>query len=155
LFYSGIRPAVNVGLSVSRVGGAAQIKAMKQVAGRLRLELAQYRELAAFAQFGSDLDAATQAQLNRGEKLVELLKQGQYKPVPVEEQVLAIFCGVNGYLDDIPTKSISKFESEFINYVKINKPEIINEIVDKKALSDELTAKIKATVEEFKKQFTA
>jgi len=155
LFYSGIRPAVNVGLSVSRVGGAAQIKAMKQVAGRLRLELAQYRELAAFAQFGSDLDAATQAQLNRGEKLVELLKQGQYKPVPVEEQVLAIFCGVNGYLDDIPTKSVSKFESEFINYVKINKPEIINEIVDKKALSDELTAKIKATVEEFKKQFTA
>lgn len=155
LFYSGIRPAVNVGLSVSRVGGAAQIKAMKQVAGRLRLELAQYRELAAFAQFGSDLDAATQAQLNRGEKLVELLKQGQYQPVPVEEQVLAIFCGVNGYLDDIPTKSVSKFESEFINYVKINKPEIINEISEKKALSDELTAKIKATVEEFKKQFTA
>ncbi len=155
LFYSGIRPAVNVGLSVSRVGGAAQIKAMKQVAGRLRLELAQYRELAAFAQFGSDLDAATQAQLNRGEKLVELLKQGQYQPVPVEEQVLAIFCGVNGYLDDIPTKSVAKFEAEFINYVKINKPEIINEIVEKKALSDELTAKIKATVEEFKKQFTA
>ncbi|MCX8083423.1 MAG: F0F1 ATP synthase subunit alpha [Calditerrivibrio sp.] len=155
LFYSGIRPAVNVGLSVSRVGGAAQIKAMKQVAGRLRLELAQYRELAAFAQFGSDLDAATQAQLNRGEKLVELLKQGQYEPVPVEEQVIAIFCGVNGYLDDIPTKSVRKFESEFINYVKINKPEILNEIVEKKALSDELIDKIKATVVEFKKQFTA
>jgi F-type H+-transporting ATPase subunit alpha len=155
LFYSGIRPAVNVGLSVSRVGGAAQIKAMKQVAGRLRLELAQYRELAAFAQFGSDLDAATQAQLNRGEKLVELLKQGQYQPVPVEEQILAIFCGVNGYLDDIPTKSIAKFESEFLNYVKINKPEIVNEIVEKKALSDDLNARIKATVEEFKKQFTA
>jgi len=155
LFYSGIRPAVNVGLSVSRVGGAAQIKAMKQVAGRLRLELAQYRELAAFAQFGSDLDAATQAQLNRGEKLVELLKQGQYQPVPVEEQILAIFCGVNGYLDDIPTKSIAKFESEFLNYVKINKPEIVNEIVEKKAISDDLNARIKATVEEFKKQFTA
>jgi len=155
LFYSGIRPAVNVGLSVSRVGGAAQVKAMKQVAGRLRLELAQYRELAAFAQFGSDLDAATQAQLNRGEKLVELLKQGQYQPVPVEEQILAIFCGVNGYLDDIPTKSIAKFESEFLNYVKINKPEIVNEIVEKKALSDDLNARIKATVEEFKKQFTA
>jgi len=118
LFYSGIRPAVNVGLSVSRVGGAAQIKAMKQVAGRLRLELAQYRELAAFAQFGSDLDAATQAQLNRGEKLVELLKQGQYEPVAVEEQVVAIFCGVTGYLDDIPTKSVRKFESELVNYVK-------------------------------------
>lgn len=155
LFYSGIRPAVNVGLSVSRVGGAAQIKAMKQVAGRLRLELAQYRELAAFAQFGSDLDAATQAQLNRGEKLVELLKQGQYEPVPVEEQVIAIFCGVNGYLDDIPTKSIRKFESELISYIKINKSAIIEEIKDKKALSDELTSTLKATVEEFKKQFTA
>jgi len=93
---------------------------MKQVAGRLRLELAQYRELAAFAQFGSDLDAATQAQLNRGEKLVELLKQGQYEPVAVEEQVVAIFCGVTGYLDDIPTKSVRKFESELVNYVKIN-----------------------------------
>ncbi|MEF3254217.1 MAG: F0F1 ATP synthase subunit alpha [Deferribacterales bacterium] len=155
LFYSGIRPAVNVGLSVSRVGGAAQIKAMKQVAGRLRLELAQYRELAAFAQFGSDLDAATQAQLNRGEKLVELLKQGQYEPVPVEEQVLSIFCGVNGYLDDIPTRSVRKFESEFINYVKINKPAILQEIREKKALSDELMNNMKAAVEEFKKQFTA
>ncbi|MCA1926875.1 MAG: F0F1 ATP synthase subunit alpha [Calditerrivibrio sp.] len=155
LFYSGIRPAVNVGLSVSRVGGSAQIKAMKQVAGRLRLELAQYRELAAFAQFGSDLDAATQAQLNRGEKLVELLKQGQYEPVPVEEQILGIFCGVNGYLDDVPTKSIRKFESELISYIKINKSAIIEEIKEKKALSDELTSTLKATVEEFKKQFTA
>ena len=155
LFYSGIRPAVNVGLSVSRVGGSAQIKAMKQVAGRLRLELAQFRELAAFAQFGSDLDAATQAQLNRGEKLVEILKQGQYTPVPVEEQILSIFSGVNGLLDDIPTKSITKFEIELINYVRTNKPEIINEIREKKALSDELTQKIKEVIFEFKKQFSA
>ena len=155
LFYSGIRPAVNVGLSVSRVGGSAQIKAMKQVAGRLRLELAQFRELAAFAQFGSDLDAATQAQLNRGEKLVEILKQGQYTPVPVEEQILSIFSGVNGLLDDIPTKSITKFEIELINYVRTNKPEIINEIREKKALSDELTQKIKEVILEFKKQFSA
>jgi F-type H+-transporting ATPase subunit alpha len=155
LFYSGIRPAVNVGLSVSRVGGSAQIKAMKQVAGRLRLELAQFRELAAFAQFGSDLDAATQAQLNRGEKLVEILKQGQYTPVPVEEQILSIFSGVNGLLDDIPTKSITKFEIGLINYVRTNKPEIINEIREKKALSDELTQKIKEVIFEFKKQFSA
>lgn len=155
LFYSGIRPAVNVGLSVSRVGGSAQIKAMKQVAGRLRLELAQYRELAAFAQFGSDLDAATQAQLNRGEKLVELLKQGQYAPVPVEEQILSIFAGVNGLLDDIPTKSITKFDTELLNYVRTNKPEILTEINEKKALSDELTKKMKDTIIEFKKQFSA
>lgn len=155
LFYSGIRPAVNVGLSVSRVGGAAQIKAMKQVAGRLRLELAQFRELAAFAQFGSDLDAATQAQLNRGEKLVEILKQGQYAPVPVEEQVMAIFAGVNGLIDDIPTKSVTKFEAELLTYIKTNKPEILQEIREKKSLSDELTNKMKEAVLEFKKQFSA
>lgn len=155
LFYSGIRPAVNVGLSVSRVGGSAQVKAMKQVAGRLRLELAQFRELAAFAQFGSDLDAATQAQLNRGAKLVEALKQGQYVPEAVEEQVLTIFSGVNGLLDDIPTKSITKFLPELINYIKTNKPEILNEIREKKTISDELTGKMKEMVAEFKKQFTA
>ncbi|MGA1861715.1 F0F1 ATP synthase subunit alpha [Deferribacter thermophilus] len=155
LFYSGIRPAVNVGLSVSRVGGSAQIKAMKQVAGRLRLDLAQYRELAAFAQFGSDLDAATRAQLNRGEKLVEILKQGQYQPVPVEEQVLIIFTGVNGYLDDIPTKSVQRFEKEFISYVKTNKPDILEDIRTKKALDDDLTNRMKAAIEEFKKQFNA
>ncbi|MCB4203632.1 F0F1 ATP synthase subunit alpha [Deferribacterales bacterium Es71-Z0220] len=155
LFYSGIRPAVNVGLSVSRVGGSAQIKAMKQVAGRLRLELAQFRELAAFAQFGSDLDAATQAQLNRGEKLVEILKQGQYSPVPVEEQIISIFAGVNGLVDDIPTKSVTKFEAELLTYIKTNKPEILQEIREKKALSDELTAKMKEAVLEFKKQFSA
>ncbi len=154
LFYSGIRPAVNVGLSVSRVGGSAQIKAMKKVAGTLRLDLAQYRELAAFAQFGSDLDAATQAQLNRGEKLVEILKQGQYVPMPVEEQILIIFAGVNGLLDDIPTKEIVRFESELLSYVKTNNKEILDEIRNKKALSDELTDKMKSVIEEYKKQFS-
>lgn len=155
LFYSGIRPAVNVGISVSRVGGSAQIKAMKQVAGRLRLDLAQFRELAAFAQFGSDLDAATQAQLNRGAKLVEILKQGQYKPFPVAEQIAIIFAGVNGLLDDVATSSLAKFEAEYLSYLKSSKPEIIEEINTKKALSDELTAKMKAAVAEFKKVFTA
>ncbi len=154
LFYSGIRPAVNVGLSVSRVGGSAQIKAMKKVAGTLRLDLAQYRELAAFAQFGSDLDAATQAQLNRGAKLVEVLKQGQYVPMAVEEQILIIFAGVNGLLDDIDTHDIVRFESEFLSYVKTNNKAILDEIREKKALSDELTDKMKSAVEEFKKQFS-
>ncbi|GAB1537011.1 F0F1 ATP synthase subunit alpha [Geovibrio sp. ADMFC3] len=155
LFYSGIRPAVNVGLSVSRVGGSAQIKAMKQVAGRLRLDLAQFRELAAFAQFGSDLDAATQAQLKRGEKLVEILKQAQYVPFPVEEQVAVIFCGVNGLLDDVPTAALGKFEKEFISYLKNSKGDILNSIRTEKALSNELTDKLKGAVEEFKKMFAA
>jgi F-type H+-transporting ATPase subunit alpha len=155
LFYSGIRPAVNVGISVSRVGGSAQIKAMKQVAGRLRLDLAQFRELAAFAQFGSDLDAATQAQLNRGAKLVEILKQGQYKPFNVAEQIAIIFAGVNGLLDDVATSALAKFEGEYLSYLKSSKPEILEEINTKKALSDELTAKMKAAVAEFKKVFTA
>lgn len=155
LFYSGIRPAVNVGLSVSRVGGSAQIKAMKQVAGRLRLDLAQFRELAAFAQFGSDLDAATQAQLKRGEKLVEILKQAQYVPVPVEEQVAVIFCGVNGLLDDVPTAALGKFEKEFISFLKNSKGDILNSIRTEKALSNELTDKLKGAVEEFKKMFAA
>jgi F-type H+-transporting ATPase subunit alpha len=154
LFYSGIRPAVNVGLSVSRVGGSAQVKAMKKVAGTLRLDLAQFRELAAFAAFGSDLDAATQAQLNRGEKLVEILKQGQYVPVPVEEQIFIIFAGVNGLIDDIETKEVVRFESELITYVRTNKKELLDEIREKKALSDELVDKMKATIEEFKKQFS-
>ncbi|QAR33721.1 F0F1 ATP synthase subunit alpha [Geovibrio thiophilus] len=155
LFYSGIRPAVNVGLSVSRVGGSAQIKAMKQVAGRLRLDLAQFRELAAFAQFGSDLDAATQAQLKRGEKLVEILKQAQYVPVPVEEQVAVIFCGVNGLLDDVPTAALGKFEKEFVSFLKNSKGDILNSIRTEKALSNELTDKLKGAVEEFKKMFAA
>ena len=155
LFNSGIRPAVNVGLSVSRVGGSAQIKAMKQVAGRLRLDLAQYRELAAFAQFGSDLDAATQAQLSRGERLVELLKQGQYEPIIVEEQVLSIFTGVNGYLDDIAVEDITRFEKELISFAKSNYPDVLESIKKEKKLSDELTEKLKKLVEEFKKQFSS
>lgn len=154
LFYSGIRPAVNVGLSVSRVGGSAQIKAMKKVAGTLRLDLAQFRELAAFAAFGSDLDATTQAQLRRGERLVEILKQGQYVPVKVEEQVFIIFAGVNGLLDEISTKEIVRFEAEIINYVKTNKKELLDEIREKKTLSDDLNGKIRTTIEEFKKQFS-
>ncbi|MEC9492087.1 F0F1 ATP synthase subunit alpha [Flexistipes sp.] len=155
LFNSGIRPAVNVGLSVSRVGGSAQIKAMKQVAGRLRLDLAQYRELAAFAQFGSDLDAATQAQLSRGERLVELLKQGQYQPIVVEDQVLSIFTGVNGYLDDIAVEDITRFEKELISFAKSNYPDVLEGIKKEKKLSDELTEKLKKLVEEFKKQFSS
>jgi len=155
LFLSGIRPAVNVGISVSRVGGSAQIKAMKQVAGRLKLELAQFREVAAFAQFGSDLDAATQAQLRRGEKLVEILKQGQYSPATVDEQIVIIHAGVNGLLDDLETSSLGKFEKEYLAYLKSNKPEILKEIVEQGKLSDELLGKMKAAVEEFKKMFTA
>jgi F-type H+-transporting ATPase subunit alpha len=155
LFLSGIRPAVNVGISVSRVGGSAQIKAMKQVAGRLKLELAQYREVAAFAQFGSDLDAATQAQLKRGGKLVEILKQGQYSPCSVEEQIVIIHAGVNGLLDDVETSALGKFEKEYVAFLKSSKPEILKEIVEKGKLSDELLASMKAAVEEFKKMFTA
>ncbi len=153
LFYSGVRPAVNVGLSVSRVGGAAQTKAMKQVAGRLRLDLAQYNELAAFAQFGSDLDKASQQQLARGERLVELLKQDQYKPLAFELQVLVIFAGVNGLLDDIPTTDIGRFETEFVGFVKSKHPGIIKEIVEKKAISDDLKKTLSEAIEAFKKGF--
>ena len=155
LFNSGFRPAVNAGISVSRVGGAAQIKAMKQVAGRLRLELAQYREMAAFAQFGSDLDPATQKQLTRGSRMMELLKQGKNKPMPVEEQVASIFSAINGYLDDIDIKLIGKFEHDFLSYLKSSGTGILEEIVEKKAISDELSNKLKSTLDTFKKQFTA
>jgi F-type H+-transporting ATPase subunit alpha len=155
LFFSGVRPAVNAGISVSRVGGSAQIKAMKQVAGRLRLDLAQYRAMAAFAQFGSDLDAATQAQLTRGSRLAELLKQPQYKPSSVQNQVAILFAGINGFLDDIPVKSIQKFENEYLNFLSVNRPEILNEIVEKKAISDDLSNKMKQALADFKKQFTA
>ncbi len=155
LFFSGFRPAVNAGISVSRVGGSAQIKAMKQVAGRLRLDLAQYRAMAAFAQFGSDLDAATQAQLTRGSRLMELLKQPQYKPVSVQNQVALLFAGINGFLDDVPVKSIAKFEQEYLGYLTANKPEILSEIAEKKTISDELTGKMKTALTEFKKQFVA
>ncbi|MTV49581.1 F0F1 ATP synthase subunit alpha [Heliobacillus mobilis] len=155
LFNSGIRPAINAGISVSRVGGAAQIKAMKQVAGRLRLELAQYRELAAFAQFGSDLDKATQARLNRGQRLVEILKQNQYVPKVVEEQVAIIFSAVNGYLDDIEVADVLKFEEGFIKVLRTQKADILKDIREKKALNDDITERLKKAIEEFKKTFVA
>ena len=153
LFYSGVRPAINVGLSVSRVGGAAQIKGMKQVAGKLRLDLAQYREMAAFAQFGSDLDAATQAQLHRGERLVELLKQGQYKPLSVVEQIISIFAGVRGLVDDIPVKDVQKFESGLLNFMADKHKAVMDKIAEAKKLDDELEGQVKAAIEEFKGLF--
>jgi F-type H+-transporting ATPase subunit alpha len=155
LFYSGVRPAVNVGLSVSRVGGAAQTKAMKQVAGRLRLDLAQYNELAAFAQFGSDLDKASQQQLARGERLVELLKQDQYKPLGFDQQVVAIFAGVNGFMDDVPTSQIRKFETELVAHFNAKKPELVKEIVDKKSIDDALKAKMTEAIAAFKTAYKA
>lgn len=155
LFYSGVRPAINVGLSVSRVGGSAQVKAMKQVAGTLRLALAQYREMAAFAQFGSDLDAATQAQLNRGERLVEILKQGQYKPLPVAIQVLAIYAANNGYVDDYPATSVSKYEEEMLSFMEAQHADVIKDLSEKNAIDDDLENRIKSALEEFKGQFVA
>jgi len=153
LFYSGVRPAINVGLSVSRVGGNAQIKAMKQVAGSLRLDLAQYREMAAFAQFGSDLDKATQAQLARGSRLVEILKQPQYVPTPVEKQILIIFAGTNGYLDIYPEDVLKRYEEELFSLVEKQHPDVFREIREKKALDADLDKKIKGVLEEFKGQF--
>ena len=155
LFYSGVRPAINVGLSVSRVGGSAQVKAMKQVAGTLRLSLAQYREMAAFAQFGSDLDKATQMQLARGERLVEILKQPQYKPIPNEKQVLIIFAANNGFLDDYPVASLRRYETELYSFFDSRKGDILTELRDKKAIDDDLKGKIVAALNEFKKEFTA
>ena len=155
LFYSGVRPAINVGLSVSRVGGAAQVKAMKQVAGTLRLALAQYREMAAFAQFGSDLDAATQRQLNRGARLVEILKQGQYQPLPVEKQVVAIFAANNGYVDEYAATDVQRYEKELISFMETNYSEVLSTLAKKKAIDDELEGKIKAALDEFKGQFVA
>ncbi len=154
LFYKGIRPAINVGLSVSRVGSAAQIKAMKQVAGSIKLELAQYREMEAFAQFGSDLDAATQKLLARGARLTELLKQGQYQPLPVEEQVVAIFAGVNGYLDAIDTRDVTRFESQFLADMRANHQDVLETIRNEKKLSDETTDKLKAILDGFAKTFS-
>ena len=153
LFYSGVRPAINVGLSVSRVGGSAQIKGMKQVAGQLRLDLAQYREMAAFAQFGSDLDAATQAQLNRGERLVELLKQPQYKPLSVVEQIISIFAGVRGLVDDIPPADIPRFESGLLNFMEDKHQSLMGKIGEAKKLDDESESQLKAAIEEFKDLF--
>ena len=155
LFYSGVRPAINVGLSVSRVGGSAQVKAMKQVAGTLRLALAQYREMAAFAQFGSDLDAATQRQLARGARLVEILKQGQYKPLPVEKQVLVIYAANNGYVDDYPTTVIQRYEAELLSYLESTQGQLLADVREKKAIDSDLEARIKAALDEFKGQFVA
>jgi F-type H+-transporting ATPase subunit alpha len=149
LFYKGIRPAINVGLSVSRVGSAAQIKAMKQVAGSLKLELAQYREVAAFAQFGSDLDAATQHLLNRGEKLTELLKQKQYVPIPAEEQVCILYAGVRGFLDKMQTSEIGKFERLFLDHLKSKYAHIIESIKTERFLSDKTNSELKSILEDF------
>jgi F-type H+-transporting ATPase subunit alpha len=153
LFYSGIRPAINVGISVSRVGGNAQTKAMKQVAGSLRLDLAQYRELAAFAQFGSDLDAATQAQLNRGERMVEILKQGQYVPMLMEKQVLIIWAGANGFLDKIPVNNLARFEIELFEFMEKNYPDVEHTIAKEKVISDKTAEKLKKALEEFNSKF--
>jgi len=155
LFNSNIRPAINVGISVSRVGGNAQVKAMKQIAGSMRLDLAQFRDLAAFAQFGSDLDKASLAQLNRGRHLVEILKQGQYQPVPVEKQIAIIFAGTQGYLDDLPSDQCRGFEDELYRFIDNAHPELWEEIRTKKALDDELRGKLKAAVEESKARFVA
>ena len=155
LFLSGVRPAINVGLSVSRVGGSAQIKAMKQVAGTLRLDLAQYRELAAFASFGSDLDQATQNKLNRGARMVEILKQGQYKPLSVQEQVSVLFAGTRGFLDDVPVESVIKFEAEFLEFMNNAKSAVLDSIAEKQQIDDAVEADLTAAIEEFKKGFSA
>ncbi len=153
MFFSGQRPAVNAGLSVSRVGGNAQIKAMKSVGGKLRLELAQYRELAAFAQFGSDLDKATLRQLNRGQRMTELLKQGQYVPMPVQNQVAIIFAAANGFLDDVPVKLVLTYEGEMLSWMDKTHPEYLREISEKKVIGDELEAKIIQALKDFSKEF--
>ncbi len=155
LFNSNIRPAINVGLSVSRVGGSAQIKAMRSVAGSLRLDLAQYRELAAFSQFGSDLDKASQAQLNRGKRLVEVLKQGQYSPVPVEKQVMIIFAGTNGYLDDVRVEDVRRFEAELYRFLDSSKPDLLKAIREKRELNDEIKKQVVDALKEFKQRFQA
>ena len=155
LFFQGQRPAVDVGISVSRVGGSAQIKAMKQVAGSLRLDLASYRELQAFTQFGSDLDKATQDQLNRGAHMTELLKQGRYNPMPVEEQAVSIYAGGHGYLDDIPVSDVVRFRSELLDYLRASKPEIFESIVKEQKFTDAIETELNAAIEAFKLTFSA
>jgi F-type H+/Na+-transporting ATPase subunit alpha len=155
LFHQGVRPAINVGNSVSRVGGSAQIRAMRQVAGTLRLDLAQYRELAAFAQFGSDLDKSTQAQLTRGARLVEILKQPQYEPLAVEKQVAIIFAGTNGYLDAVPVSELSTFETEFYSFLESRYPQALRGIAEKKQLDDQLKGALNDAAKEFAGQFAA
>ena len=153
LFNGGVRPAINVGLSVSRVGGKAQLKAMRQVAGRLRLDLAQYRELVTFTQFGTDLDKTTQAQLARGERMVEIMKQPQYKPLSASQQVMIIYCGVNGFLDDLPVSTIKKFEEDFYKYADVHYPDIEHQIETTKELSEELMKKLDNAILAFKQDF--
>jgi F-type H+-transporting ATPase subunit alpha len=155
LFFAGLRPAINVGISVSRVGGKAQIKAMRQVAGRLKLDLSQYRELAAFAQFGSELDKVTQARLTRGERTMEILKQAQYTPMPVEHQVISIYAAVNGYLDDLPLKAVKQFEAGLQEYVRTSHPDVLAAIRDQKLLSEVTEAKLKDLILQFKESVLA
>jgi len=154
LFYSGVRPAVNVGLSVSRVGGNAQVKAMKQVAGSLRLDLAQYREMQAFAQFGSDLDKATQAMLARGERMVELLKQPQYAPMPVERQIAVIYAGANGYVDGIPVEALGKFEKELLAFLDSKHADVLKDIKEKKVIDEDIEGRLKKALEDFAEKFS-
>ena len=154
LFAAGVRPAINVGISVSRVGGNAQIKAMKKIASTLRLDLAAFRELEAFAQLGTELDASTQRQLDRGKRLVELLKQPLYQPFPVEEQIVSIFAATKGFLDDLEVSDVLQFERDMIDYLRSSKTEILDEIREAGALNDELSAKLVAAIEEVKKRFT-
>ena len=153
LFNSGVRPAVNVGISVSRVGGSAQIKAMRQVAGSLKLDLAQYRELAAFAQFGSDLDKATQNQLNRGQRLVEVLKQKQFSPLPFSKQILIIYAGTNGFLDDLAVDQVRDFETELYEYVDTSNPGLLRTIMEKRILDDNLKAEMSKVIKQAKETF--
>jgi F-type H+-transporting ATPase subunit alpha len=153
LFYAGIRPAVNIGISVSRVGGNAQIKAMRQVAGRLRLDMAQYNELAAFAQFGSDLDKASVAQLERGKRMVEILKQDQYVPMLVEKQVAAIYAAVNGFLDDVPVEAVRKFEADLLAFLDRRHPDVLKTLHDKKIIDDSLKPQLESAITEFKGAF--
>ena len=155
LFNAGIRPAINVGLSVSRVGGSAQIKAMKQVAGTMRLDLAQYRELAAFAQFGSDLDKSTKQKLERGARLVELLKQPQYQPMPTQEQVVSMYAATRGFMDDVPVASVQAFERDFLDFIRSAKSDILDDIVARKVLDADLEARLKDAILEFKKGYNA
>jgi F-type H+-transporting ATPase subunit alpha len=155
LFHQGVRPAINVGNSVSRVGGSAQIKAMRQVAGSLRLDLAQYRELAAFAQFGSDLDKATQAQLNRGRRLVEVLKQPQYQPLSVEKQVTIIYAATKGFLDEVPIEDVRRYEDDLYRFLDTRHPGVLSGIAEKKTLDDDAKAALESALKEFGKQFSA
>jgi F-type H+-transporting ATPase subunit alpha len=153
LFNAGVRPAINVGNSVSRVGGAAQIKAMKKVAGGLRVDLAQYRELEAFAAFGSDLDKASRAQLDRGGRLVELLKQPQYRPFPVQEQAVSIWAGTSGRLDDVPLEDVRRFEAEFLEFLRRTQPQILQTVAETKDLGDDTVSALSDAIDEFKQQF--